>query len=169
MAQASGSGDPGDMACSHRVTSPVVLVLVFILVGSTARSREVERDLDRETYRVAHDLMSPFCPGRTLADCPSPYAREIRLQIREALGSGVSAPEVAAGVAAALGDEVRGRPKSVWGWATPPLATLGGIAVALFLIRRLGRQEAGSGAPRPAREREPLDVVLDAELEALDS
>ena len=26
---------------------------------------------------LANDLMSPFCPGRTLADCPSPQAKSL--------------------------------------------------------------------------------------------
>ncbi len=28
-------------------------------------------------YALGHDLMSPFCPGRTLATCPSPNAAEL--------------------------------------------------------------------------------------------
>jgi hypothetical protein len=29
-------------------------------------------------YEVANELMSPFCPGRTLADCTSPQAATVK-------------------------------------------------------------------------------------------
>lgn len=129
-------------------------------------------DLDRETYQVARDLMSPFCPGRTLADCPSPYARDVREQIRGALASGMAADEVARRVTAELGDEVRGRPQSAWGWWMPALVTLGGVAAAIGVIRRLGGRgphDAGAQvAPAPATD-DPLTALLEAELRRVDT
>ncbi len=143
-----------------------------LLLAGGARAELGPADLDRETYQVARDLMSPFCPGRTLADCPSPYAREVREQIRGALASGVPADEVARRVTAELGDEVRGRPRSAWGWWMPALVTLGGIGAAIGVIRRLGgrgpQQVGADVAPAPTTD-EPLAALLEAELRRVDT
>lgn len=149
-----------------RIAASVVLV-GSVLVGSAVRAELSPADLDRETYQVARDLMSPFCPGRTLADCPSPYARDVREQIRGALASGMAADEVAARVTAELGDEVRGRPQSAWGWWMPALVTVGGVVAAGVVIRRLGgdrrRPASAEVAPASAAD-EPLAARLEEEL-----
>ena len=41
-------------------------------------------------YDVANELMSPFCPGRTLADCPSPDAASLRMWIAVQAAAGRS-------------------------------------------------------------------------------
>ncbi|MFN7951289.1 MAG: cytochrome c-type biogenesis protein CcmH [bacterium] len=148
-----------------RSTVAFVICLAAFSLGASAPGT----DVDREAYRVAHDLMSPFCPGRTLADCPSPYAREVRQEIRESLASGMTASEVTARVTAELGDEVRGRPRSSWGWAIPALVTLGGLVVAFAVIRRLALQpvrRANEESPS-SPSADPLAARLDDELRAL--
>ncbi|MFY0531261.1 cytochrome c-type biogenesis protein [Nannocystis pusilla] len=39
---------------------------------------------------LSHDLMSPYCPGRTIATCPSPNARKLEAQILDQARSGES-------------------------------------------------------------------------------
>lgn len=147
----------------------VVAGLAFASLGAAVPNEE----LDREAYRVAHDLMSPFCPGRTLADCPSPYAREVRREIRESLAAGMPASEVKERLTETLGDEIRGRPQRAWGWAMPALVTFGGLLAAVVVIRRLGKPSRVGVAARAADERsvrssdDLLAARLDEELREL--
>jgi hypothetical protein len=39
---------------------------------------------------LSHDLMSPYCPGRTIATCPSPQARKLEALILEQAQAGKS-------------------------------------------------------------------------------
>jgi cytochrome c-type biogenesis protein CcmH/NrfF len=39
-------------------------------------------------HRIFSELMSPYCPGLMLADCPSPDAFELRAEIRARLAAG---------------------------------------------------------------------------------
>ena len=157
------------MKIGVRARAMVVAGLAFVSLGAAVPNEE----LDREAYRVAHDLMSPFCPGRTLADCPSPYAREVRREIRESLATGTPASEVKERLTEALGDEIRGRPQRAWGWAMPALVTFGGLLAAVVVIRHLGKPSRGAVEARAADEGsvpsrdDLLAARLDEELRGL--
>jgi cytochrome c-type biogenesis protein CcmH/NrfF len=105
-------------------------------------------------YSIAHDLMSPFCPGRTLAACPSPQADQLRQWILFQASSGQSREEVEAALFDRFGDVMLSAPKAEGGWGISAYAIpiggflLGGPLVA-FAIYRLSR--GGRGAPVPAR------------------
>jgi cytochrome c-type biogenesis protein CcmH/NrfF len=100
-------------------------------------------------YELWHDLMSPYCPGRTLAECPSPAADELRLWILTQAAAGAERAEVEASLYARFGDEIRTTPKAEgWGLAAyviPAVAFLvfGGI-VWLVLRRLVGGGEAST-------------------------
>jgi cytochrome c-type biogenesis protein CcmH len=112
-------------------------------------------------YELAAELMSPFCPGRTLADCPSPAAANIRMWILVQAAAGRTKEDVEDELLARYGDRIRSAPKAEgFGWAAylVPLGVFvgGGLLVA-YVLRRMTR-----GAPPP-----PPDAALpvDPELE----
>ncbi len=147
----------------------VVAGLAFVTLGAAVPNEE----LDREAYRVAYDLMSPFCPGRTLADCPSPYAREVRREIRESLATGTPASAVKKRLSETLGDEIQGRPRRAWGWAMPALVTFGGLVAAVGVIHCLAKpsraavESSASGEQAPSSRDDLLAALLDEELRGL--
>jgi cytochrome c-type biogenesis protein CcmH/NrfF len=103
-------------------------------------------------YQMAHDLMSPFCPGRTLAACPSPQADQLRQWILFQAAAGQSQEELEATLFERFGDVLLSAPKAEGGWGISAYAIpiggflLGGPLVA-FVIFRMAR---GRGAtPRP--------------------
>ena len=57
-----------------------------LLVASTPVPAHAQDDpevaLARTAHELSRELMSPYCPGRTLADCPSPDAGAVRDEIR---------------------------------------------------------------------------------------
>ena len=81
--------------------------------------------------------MSPFCPGRTLADCPSPNATLVKDEIRALLRSGRTEAEIRADLSARYGDALVGVPKTPLGWFLPAAMLVVGIGLLLFALRRI--------------------------------
>ncbi len=123
-------------------------------------------------YRLFGELMSPFCPGLTLATCPSEGADSLRQDIRDRLARGETSGDIRAAYAAAWGTRILGTPPLRSGgfllWLAP-IVMLGLGAAGLFVWLKSHRP-VGGGAPPEAPE--PLDEHLKerlaAELKALD-
>ena len=84
--------------------------------------------------------MSPFCPGVTIAECPSTQAKSLAAWIVVQAESGRSKEDVLDQLYERYGDEVRAAPRAegfgLAAYAVPALGFLGGgIAVVLFLRR----------------------------------
>jgi cytochrome c-type biogenesis protein CcmH/NrfF len=113
-------------------------------------------------YEAAAELMSPFCPGRTLADCPSPNAESLRLWLIVQAAAGRSREEVEAELYERYGDIMRPAPKAEgMGLAAYliPIAVFGagGLLVAWFLRRNTAPAPVAAAASGPA----PLDPEIE--------
>ncbi len=111
-------------------------------------------------YKLHHDLMSPFCPGRTIADCSSPQAESLRMWLIVQEASGRSREDVEAELFERYGDVLRPAPRATGfglvAYVFPAIAFLaGGVVVAVFLRRQT----------RAAATREPSSQPTDPELE----
>ena len=108
--------------CSGAMRRRVLAVALACCLGSLACGR-AEEDPEitraRQANELSRDLMSPFCPGRTLADCSSPDAAAVRVEIREALRAGEQPDQVRARIEARFGDHVVGVPRQALGLAAP--------------------------------------------------
>jgi cytochrome c-type biogenesis protein CcmH len=134
---------------------------LLIAVAGVAAA-DPNASVGQRAHALSADLMSPYCPGRTLSDCPSPDAAVVRQEIRARLDAGQSEEEIRATLEARFGGALRGLPTSAVGWLGPiAILLLGAVALALAL-RRLSRREApgARAAARPEIER-----ALDAELQ----
>jgi cytochrome c-type biogenesis protein CcmH/NrfF len=126
-------------------------------------------------YSMAHDLMSPFCPGRTLAACPSPQADELRQWILFQAAAGQSESEIRDILYERYGDVVLSAPKAEGAWGVSAYAIpIGGFvvggAIVAFVITRLARgrvtqEEDDAATPIPVRT--AASSMSDAELERL--
>jgi len=126
---------------------------------------------DGWAYDLANRLMSPFCPGRTLAECPSPQAESLRMWIVVQEASGRSKDDVLEELYARYGDEVRSTPRAegfgTAAYVIPVVAFLvGGVLVGVFLYRWTHRGGGdGDGPPPPTPVLDPeLERRLDEEL-----
>ena len=133
-----------------------VLAILLALATSASASEEVAR----RAHSVARDVMSPFCPGRTLADCPSPDAAAVREQIRTMLEEGVSEEHVRAQLRQQYGDAVVGVPRSAVGWALPGVFLALGFGALIYALRRLSASPETSQTDVTA----DLEAELDADL-----
>ena len=116
-------------------------------------------------YQIAHELMSPFCPGRTLHDCSSGQADTLRSWIIVQAAAGRTRADVEAELFERYGDVLRAAPKAegfgAAAYVFPLLAFIGGgVFVAVFLRRQIA---AGRDEPPP----EPAPVPRDPELERI--
>ncbi len=123
-------------------------------------------------YALAHELMSPFCPGRTLAACTSPQAAQLRQEILLMEASGAAREEVIANLVSRFGEVIKPAPKKEgWGLAAhwlPGVAMLGGALLVVVVLLRITRFAPQSGE----RVAEPGEAVRaaapdsDSDLEA---
>ncbi|MEO8682842.1 MAG: cytochrome c-type biogenesis protein CcmH [Vicinamibacterales bacterium] len=147
-----------------------VSLLVALLLG-TLPAAASGSDPKADAARIFQELMSPFCPGLTLADCPSEQAFVLRDEISARLAAGDPADAVVSDLVAKYGVSILADPSTtpvgaiIWG--TPILvAALAALGLALFVRRAVKR-------PRlDADERQvispELDRLLDEQLHALD-
>ena len=135
------------------------VLLLGLALPATAEPAEPEG----WAYRLSHEIMSPFCPGRSLADCPSPQAENLRAWIVIQEATGRSQADVETELLERYGDVILSAPRAegigLVAYAIPVLAFgVGGVLVAVFL-RRYTR--AGPASPRSTAE------ALDPELARL--
>lgn len=106
-------------------------------------------------YNLAAELLSPYCPGRTLADCPSQDAQTLRVWLITQAAAGRSRADVEAELVDRFGEEILAAPPTrgfgLTAYVVPVAAFgLGGLLVAVFLRRQTLRapaRDAGSAAP----------------------
>ena len=121
-------------------------------------------------YDLADEMMSPFCPGRTLAECPSGQAETLRMWLLVQEASGRSREEVEAELLERYGDVILAAPRAegvgIAAYALPVLAFLaGGVLVFAFLRRQTRAAAAESAAePGPAALDPELERMVDEEL-----
>ena len=143
------------------------LALTVTAAGlASAQTAVSDAELARSAHRIARDVMSPFCPGRTLADCPSPNALAVREQIRELLLEGVPEAQVRERLGAVYGDAIVGVPRSALGWALPALLLLAGLGLLAVVLRRLSaaREPRAAESVQSPRSPDGLAAELDREL-----
>ncbi len=116
---------------------PGALVLVLALLAASALAQdELELARAREAHELSRELMSPYCPGRTLADCPSPDAGAVRDEIREALRAGEPVDAIRARIESRFGAQVIGVPTTTLGWMIPVVMLAAGAIVLVLALRR---------------------------------
>ena len=101
-------------------------------------------------YDLAGDLMSPFCPGRTVASCPSPQATELIQWIAMQEAAGATREEVVAMLVAKHGEEILGAPPAkgitLWAYVFPVLGFVAFGGIAAVVLRRIVSPAAVGGA-----------------------
>jgi cytochrome c-type biogenesis protein CcmH/NrfF len=132
------------------------------LKGKALEGKALEGEaLDREATNLYQQVFSPFCPGRSLNDCPSSKAAELKDQMRAELEAG-KAPEVILNeVIQKFGEQYRAVPRftgvGMFVWLVP----MGFVAIGLLLAvgismrrKRGGASESTLSAPALSAEDE---------------
>lgn len=141
----------------------VALVATAILAGATPAFAAPE-DVANE---VSAEVMSPFCNGVTLHDCPSQAAHDLREQIQTWAGDGWSKARIIGELENRFGPGIYATPQDSEGigaWALPVGALLAGIALLAWLAPRWSKYRSDE-EPTPV---DPADHTrIERELAAL--
>ncbi len=121
--------------------------------------------IGRRVARLADELRSPFCPGKTLVTCTSYQAFELRREMREMVESGMSDADIIATLVERHGEEVRNPPQP-WYTVLVPLLPFLVLGVLLFWIFRKWKERDQQGAPAPAATIDAADAERLARLRA---
>jgi len=139
-------------------------------------NKPADREAEQLLSTLSTDLMSPFCPGRTIASCPSSQARKLEERILAEAKSGKTREQIEQSLVADYGSDIIG-------YRPPPslmITTVVGGTLALSLIIVLGRRwvrrakpealaAGGTGvAPVPSPAGGPSLAERDALEDALD-
>jgi cytochrome c-type biogenesis protein CcmH len=119
----------------------------------------------QQAYQLSAELMSPFCPGLTLASCPSPNAQTVREEIAERFRRGESREAIVADLVARYGEGVHASPPAsglgLIAWLLPAVAGVMTVAVLIAAVRSVTRRRAAASEPAAA----PLDPAMARRLE----
>ncbi len=148
-----------------RLASLGLLGLAACLLLASASAAQTEdtspRERSRRALALAGDLMSPFCPGRTLADCPSPDAAVWREDIRTWMNAGLPDAEIRTRLQARMPEQnLSALPRGPLGWMVPSLILVAGLGILTVALRRV---TAASDEPELDPE---LEEKLLSELES---
>jgi cytochrome c-type biogenesis protein CcmH/NrfF len=139
-------------------------IALFLVWGRGHAQDPPDRQATIETQasQLFNSLMSPFCPGRLLANCSSSAAEKLRNDIRTQLSEGATVEEITKALYGTYGDEIRAVPEAsgfgLFAWVVPAAFF---VVVALLLLLWIR-----SATRRPITAAEP-DTELDAESAAL--
>lgn len=165
-------------AMTRRVAQVAILLGLILAVPARGQSLADESSASGGpppwAYSMAHDLMSPFCPGRTLASCPSPQADQLRQWILFQAAAGQTREQIEESLFERFGDTVRSAPKAEGGWGISAYAIpIGGFSFGLAFVGWMLTRLARAGpelvpTPLSAKPAASTGVAIsDAELKRL--
>jgi cytochrome c-type biogenesis protein CcmH len=135
----------------------VAFVAAAVLIGATPALAAPE-DIANE---VSAEIMSPFCDGVTLHDCPSQAALDLRDQIQTWAEDGWSKSRIIAELEDRFGPGIHATPQDsegVGAWALPVGALLVGIALLAWLAPKWTKRRRDEEPP-------PVDAADHARIE----
>ncbi len=148
-----------------------VALLLLVLAATPSRAQDaaaVDREQESWSAELAGDVMSPFCPGRTLIDCPSAQAREVVDWIDAQEAAGRSRDAVEEELYEAFGDVLLQAPRAegfgLTAYVVPVVASLAGAIALVVFLRRQGGGPPPPSAP-PTASPAPEDAALEREID----
>lgn len=121
-------------------------VVAVVLLGATPALAAPE-DVANE---ISAEVMSPFCPGVTLEECPSQAALDLRQEIQTWVEQGWSKARIMSELEASFGSRIYAMPqdsKGLGAWALPMGALLLGILLWGSLASKWTRRRRDETAP----------------------
>lgn len=148
------------------------------MFGPPPAAEQLARDM-------AKDMPSPYCPGRSIASCPSDMARKLEDDILQEAAAGKSREEIEQTLVARFGREKMGYAQSNAVFIFTTLAALLAVIGFVMMARKMARARASAaveqvktgnagavpskGDGAAAREGGPSQAELDDLEEALDA
>jgi cytochrome c-type biogenesis protein CcmH len=100
------------------------------------------------------ELRCLVCQNQTIADSNAALAQDLRVQVKEMITAGKSNDEILDYMVARYGNFVRFKPpvnnETIFLWAAPAVMVLGGLLIALSIVRRRSTLPVDSDEDTPA-------------------
>ncbi len=117
----------------RRVVCALVLVFVSLPAGAHAAPQDVAN-------LIASRMMSPYCDGVTLHECPSAEAAALRDRITDWADQGYTTSQIEARLEQEFGEGIWGAPPAsgagLWAWLLPAMVTIAATMIAWHYLRR---------------------------------
>lgn len=144
------------------------LALALLIVGVVAApAAATPQDVANE---ISREVMSPFCKGVTLHDCPSQAAADLRRQIEQWAADGWSKPRIMDELEERYGPSIHAVPQDSAGtpaWLLPGIALALGLVGLAWLAPRWAKRSTTDGPPIDPIERARVEQELAALREEL--
>lgn len=147
---------------------PIGLTLALALTLAPQASAEQARsagEVSKLTQELSQEIYSPYCPGKTLAMCPSGGASKVRQDIQEMASQGLSKQKIKDRVVEEYGEEFRMTPPERGDNITLFILLAAALAVALSVLYVLVRRRSEDSTESTG----PLDAPLEEQLSAEDA
>jgi cytochrome c-type biogenesis protein CcmH/NrfF len=116
-----------------RIASLVAAIVLGLAPAASAGPQD-------DANYISEHIMSPFCPGVTLHDCPSDSAVALRDRITEMATDGFTRAQIMDELVREFGETIRAEPpragSGLLAWVLPVVAVAGAAWVAWSLMRR---------------------------------
>jgi cytochrome c-type biogenesis protein CcmH len=121
------------------------LMVALLLVSASAYAIDPAPPLpdaaqNNRYIALIHELRCLQCQGENIADTPAQFAIDIRRQVREMITAGQTDNEVRQYMVDRYGEIILLRPRwtlrTGWLWVAPGLFVLGGLLVAVRILRQ---------------------------------
>ena len=120
-----------------RLIAAVATCLILLAAPAAAAPEDVAND-------ISNDIMSPFCDGVTLHDCPSQEALDLRDRIEAWVSEGRSRTQIMLQLEREFGVGIRAAPPAEGAgfvaWLPPLVALAAGAAGAWAIVRKWSRR-----------------------------
>jgi len=147
---------------------PRAALAILLLAFAAAPAAGEDSDSPGWSAELAKQVMSPFCPGLALSECPSPQADQLRLWIIAQEQAGAGRAETEQRLYEVWGDQLRHSPRAqgigILAYAVPGAAILLGGAIALGFLRRQSRRSGRGAEAAPAPDDSELAAMVDREI-----
>jgi cytochrome c-type biogenesis protein CcmH len=129
-----------------QMKSIIVIAVLALMLPAAVFSQQSGYDAEilKQARQIYNEIMSPYCPGKTLSNCSSGAAELLRVNIRERLAEGDAPEMIMASLVEEFGESVLASPPNEGvgrlAWATPFVALTFGLLVIVFVVRRYVRK-----------------------------
>ena len=117
---------------------------------------------------IAGEMPSPYCPGRSIASCPSEYARELEDDILTLAKQGKDREQIESILVERFGEEKMGSATQSEILVVIILAAIVALGAIVFAARKWLRPAPVAAATGPAVDADPLAKVSADELDRLE-
>ena len=128
----------------------LLLSLVANLAGAVDPVELSDPALQARYRDLSHELRCMQCQNQSIADSPVGLAGDLRREVRELLVAGRSDDEIREYMRDRYGDFILFRPvfsaRTAWLWLAPSVLMLGGLMVAVRIVRRRSTIAAAGGS-----------------------